>query len=129
MFSQLMTALKGNSANNQPLARRRFTRRHVDQCMSVINGKAYPVKDWSLGGLQVIADERDFALGQQADVTMKFRLRNDIMDIPHEAYVVRKSNGKVAFEFAPLTRKIRNSFQTVVDDYVSRQFAESQEQF
>ena len=60
------------------------------------------------------------------DVTMKCKLSEDVIDLPHQARVVRKTPHGVGFEFTPLTDNVRKGFQNVVDDYVSSKFAESQ---
>lgn len=121
-YSQLQT----DSAKTDAQTRRSHERRKCDQCVSIIDGKMYPVVDWSMGGFQITGDEKNFGLNQDLDITLKFRLNNSILDVPHQARVVRKSKGKIAFEFAPLTRNTRHSFQAVIDDFVARQFADSQ---
>lgn len=126
MFETFFSALRGDAVNDTADTRRRFSRRSCDRCVSVIGGKTYPVENWSLGGLMVYGDPRPFGVDDEIDVTMKFKLRNDIMAVPHKARVVRKSHDRVAMEFLPLTRQIRNRFQNVVDDHVAAQFADSQ---
>ena len=107
-------------------SRRKSTRRAADNCVSVINGKAYPVHNWSDGGMLVQADERMFTQGSPVEITMKFRLTGKIVDIPHRGRVVRKTRDRLAIQFEPLTRDITKKFKQVVDDYVTREFAESQ---
>lgn len=94
--------------------------------MGLIEGKIYPVQNWSLGGLQIRADERFFSLQDEFPVTLKFKLGETLKDVSHLARVVRKNNGFVAFQFAPLTRQTRSDFQAVVSDYMAAQFASSQ---
>ena len=53
--------------------------------------RADPVQDWSAGGMQITADERVFAIGQECVFTMKFKLRGEMMEIDHKAKVIRKS--------------------------------------
>lgn len=105
---------------------RRYPRRHVDACVAVIDGKTFLVEDWSLGGALISADERLFAVGQCVDITMKFKLREKVFKIEHRAQIVRKSHDQIAFAFEPLTQRIRRSFQRVVDDFVARDFVNSQ---
>ncbi|GJL84237.1 MAG: hypothetical protein DHS20C02_00120 [Micavibrio sp.] len=119
------SALKKKPDNDQIITRRRHARRECDRCVSVIGGKTYPVENWSMGGLQITGDDRMFSPGQKLDVTMKFKLRNNVIDIPHKMGVVRKTKGKISFEFMPLSQKISNNLQQVVDDYVAGKFAES----
>lgn len=129
MFANIFSSLKAENNNSEFSARRKYTRRTSDQCISVINGQSFPVENWSLGGLVIQGDERTFGLNDHIPITMKFKLSQKIIDIPHTARVVRKSRNKIAFEFAPLNRAIQNNFQTVIDDYVASQFAASQTQF
>lgn len=114
-------------ASNDPdmETRRKSPRRAADNCISVINGKAYPVHNWSDGGMLVHADDRMFSLSAPVEVTMKFRLSGRIMDIAHRGRVVRKMRDRLAIQFEPITRDIATKFQQVVDDYVTREFAES----
>ena len=107
-------------------SRRKSPRRMADNCVSMIDGKAYPVHNWSDGGLLVQADERLFAMAAPVDITMKFRLSGKIVDIPHRGRVIRKMRDRLAIQFDPLTREINQKFQQVIDDYVTREFMESQ---
>lgn len=126
MFGTLFTSLKAENSNEQAAARRRFTRRDCDKCVTEINGQIYPVENWSLGGFLIMADERAFGLKEDIESVMKFKLRDAIIDIPQRAHVVRKAKNKIAFEFEPISRVTRDRFQRVVDDYVASQFANSQ---
>lgn len=126
MFTGFFSSLIANNSNEQAKAQRRHTRRDCDHCVTLIDGKTYPVENWSLGGAQIQADERAFGIGEEIAITLKFRLSQKIVEIAHRARIVRKSRGMIAFEFAPLPQQIKNSFQNVVDDYVASRFAASQ---
>lgn len=126
MLQTLLSSLKSHSSNDKNLSRRRHPRRKSDRCVAVICGQAFPVEDWSPGGLLISADERLFGIGKDLEVTVKFKLRNTILDINHRGRVVRKGNYKVALEFEPLPQAIRRAFHQVVDDCVAREFANSQ---
>jgi hypothetical protein len=127
IFESLIAKLKsGMEASRNDVSRRRHTRRESDHCVGVIGGKTYPVENWSPGGVLIYGDSRAFSLNDEIDVTLKFRMRNDVLDVPHKAKVIRKSHDKVAFKFSPLTAQIRKNFQTVVDDYLAGEFADSQ---
>lgn len=126
MFANFFSSLRADNTNDQYAARRKYSRRESDQCVSVIDGKTYPVDNWSLGGLAIQADERMFGIDNEVSVVLKFKLSQKIVDVPHRARVVRKGRNRIAFEFKPLTQQIRNNFQNVVDDYVASQFAASQ---
>ena len=105
---------------------RQHPRRSDDRCVSIINGQMFPVENWSSGGMQIIADDRLFAMDQDCVFTMKFKLQGEIMEIDHKAKVVRKAPQKVSLQFLPLSKKAKDGFQKVVDDYVSQRFADSQ---
>lgn len=126
MFASLLSAVKTQPKNDQIASKRRYPRRETDKCVSMINGKIYPVENWSMGGVLIQGDSRPFGVDNEIDVVLKFKLRDDMMDIPHRARVVRKSKDKVAFEFLPISDQIKNSFQNVIDDFVAGQFADSQ---
>lgn len=126
MFGRFLSSLKKHSDNDEMPTRRRYSRRSCDHCVIMIAEKTYPVENWSLSGIKINGDDRMFTIGQELDVIMKFKLRNEILNIPHRAKVVRKVKSKIAFEFLPLTQKIRTRFQQVVDDYVAQKFADSQ---
>ena len=114
------------SSNDSEDSRRASPRRSADNCVSVIDGKAYPVHNWSDGGLLLQADERLFSLAAPVEVTMKFRLSNKILDIPHRGKVIRKTRDKLAIQFEPIGKDIQRKFKQVVDDFVTREFMESQ---
>ena len=76
----------------------------------------------------ITADERVFGVGQDCVFTLKFKLRDEIMEIDHKAKVVRKAPNKIGLQYLPLTKAVQTGFQKVVDDFVSQRFAESQEQ-
>lgn len=126
MIQTLISSLKADASNDRQNSKRRHPRRNVDRCAAVICGRTFPVENWSLGGILLQADERLFGKEQELDLTIKFKLRNNIVDIQHRGIVVRKSNGKVAIRFEPLSQAISRQFQQVIDDYVARSFADSQ---
>lgn len=127
MFGKILSGLMSSSKDEgDSVSRRRFARRSGDSCVTIINGKIYPVENWSMGGLLIAADDRLFAVEESFEMTMKFKLRDSILDISHTASVVRKSQSRVAMQFKPMTKAIRDNFQQVVDDFVSRNFIDSQ---
>lgn len=130
MFNSLFEALNQRGASNeQPddlSKRRRHTRRTVDKCVTMIGEKTYPVIDWSLGGVQITGDDRIFAMNDECEVVLKFKLSNELLEVQHKAKVIRKSKDRVALQFSDLTTPTRKKFQHVVDDYVAARFADSQ---
>jgi hypothetical protein len=126
MFNYLLSSLKAENSNEEYAARRKHARREADSCVTVIDGRTYPIENWSTGGLMIQGDERLFGVDDEYNLVLKFKLSEKIIDVPHRGRVVRKNRNKIAFEFKPLTQQIRNNFQFVVDDYVTSQFAQSQ---
>jgi hypothetical protein len=126
MFNSLLSAIRTNHDDDPVITRRRYERRGADKCISIINGRAYPVENWSLGGVLINGDSRPFGIDNEIDVTLRFKMRDRVMDVIHRGRVVRKSKDSVAFEFMPLTTQIKNNFQSVIDDFVAGQFADSQ---
>ncbi len=124
MFNRVVET-KNFQDNNIAIQKRKHIRRYDDRCVSVIDGQMHPVENWSNGGLLVTADERLFAIGQLCSFTLKFKLRDEIMEVDHKAKVVRKAPNKVALQFMPLTKKVQTSFQKIIDDYVTQRFVES----
>lgn len=126
MLQTLLASLKNNSSNDSEATRRRHPRRASDRCVVVIHGQTFPIEDWSAGGLALVADDRLFGANQHIEFTLKFKLRNTIIDVSHRGNVVRKGHQKVAIEFEPLSQTIRRKFQYVIDDRNAGEFANSQ---
>lgn len=126
MFGKIISSSEAENVTAATQRKRQHARRSDDRCVSIINGQMHPVDNWSTGGMLIAADERLFAIGQECTFTVKFKLRDEIMEVDHKAKVIRKVPNKIALEFLPLTKKSQSGFQKVVDDYVSQRFAESQ---
>lgn len=126
MFGTFLSGLNFAGLNDSVQSQRHHQRRACDPCISVVNGRAYPVENWSQGGLLLQGDGKMLGVGEDVTVTLKFRLRNTILNLDHTGKVVRKQGEKVAIRFMPLTERIRRGFQQVIDDYLTREFAESQ---
>lgn len=127
MLHSLIASLKSHSNDGTDQhVRRRYARREHDRCVAMIYGQTFPVRDWSLGGVQIAGDERLFGIGGQIEMTLKFKLRNTIIDVPVIGTTVRKGSGRVALAFGELHNQIRRSFQQVIDDCIAAEFANSQ---
>ncbi len=126
MFGKFFKKLKANNNNQNFATRRRFSRRSCDSSVAIIDGQIYPVENWSMGGIAINGDAREFGVNDTVYMTIKFKLSSHVLGLSHKARVVRKTTHRVAFEFAPLTNNFRKGLQSVVDDYVSSRFAESQ---
>lgn len=132
MLDKLMSALGLSSAAavtseaEDYSARRTFQRRQNDKCVSIVNGKTLPVLDWSPGGVRVFADTRTVSIGEEVDVTLKFQIQNQMVDINHRAQIVRKARDSFAVQFLPLTADIRTTFNQIIDNFNAADFAASQ---
>ena len=126
MFGKFASSLKRDESSSLSHKNRQHPRRGDDRCVGVVNGQMHPIENWSNGGMLITADERLFSIGQECVFTMKFKLRDEIMEVDHKAHVIRKTPGKIALQFDPLSQPVQSDFQKVVDDYVSRRFVESQ---
>jgi hypothetical protein len=127
MLESFLSTLRASASNDPDLTRRRAPRRDEDRCVAVICGQTFPVENWSFGGLLLQGEDRLFGDGQDIEVTLKFKLRNTILDVTHRARVVRKGNQKIALAFGAIGKTVARTMQQVVDDAVAREFARSQE--
>lgn len=107
-------------------ARRLYERRVTDTCVTQVGDDMYPVENWSQGGVLLGGEGKYLGFHQLYDLTLRFKLHDRILNIKHQARVVRKAGNKTAFQFLPLSQDIRNGFRQVIDDMVASQFAGSQ---
>jgi len=121
-----MRTLNAAKREEDFVQRRAHTRRETDKCVAVLNGQSVPVENWSLGGVLMNGDDRLFTVGQNVELTLKFKLHNMIMDITHYGRIVRKGSQKIAVAFEPIGLGTRRAFQHVIDDAVAGAFADSQ---
>ena len=126
MFNKIIGSLMGESEKAPIKSKREHARRTGDQCVSVVNGKMYPIQNWSHGGLLIAGDDRLFGVNDEQDVTVKFKLRDEVLDITHKAKIIRKGHGSIALQFLPLTNAVQSGFQKVMDDVLAQNFSESQ---
>jgi hypothetical protein len=129
MFGKILKVLNMNSAQdiaNDFESRRSFPRRTSDKCVGLVDGKAMPVLDWSPGGLRLFGDGRTYSIGQPVDVMLKFHMNDMLIEVKHQAQIVRKSSETFAVQFAPLSADIRKTFQHVIDNFNADEFATSQ---
>ncbi len=126
MFTSLARVLKTRDFENQASNRRIAPRREVDQCVGMIEGKNYPVENWSDTGILFAGNDKLFSIGEPKSIDLKFKLAEKVITVSHRGKIVRKAKNKFAIEFEPLTRDIQNKFQQIVDDFVTQEFADSQ---
>lgn len=109
--------MKSRVGNDLATPVSRAPRRDVDVSVCDIDGTAYPVTNWSASGVLIAADERLFAAGEKIDITLRFRLSDRILEIPHTGTVARKIKGAFALHFDPVPDITRRQFDTIIDDY------------
>lgn len=115
MIKSIVNKLQLDASNDSFTSKREHQRRQTDPCIIEINGKPMPVLDWSMGGVQVMTEDRLFGQGDQVDFTLKFKIDKTILDVEHKGYVVRKAEGRIALEFEPLDSSLRNRFTEIYD--------------
>jgi hypothetical protein len=126
MLSNILKKLQASVSNDDAGNRRASPRRVMDHCVGVVDGKTFPIVDWSNGGVLLTGDGKTIGLEDAKDVTLKFKLTDEVMSVQHRGRVIRKTKDKFAIRFEPLPRDIAHQFQQVIDDYVTREFASSQ---
>jgi hypothetical protein len=112
--------------SNEQQARRQHERRAIDTCVTEIEDRVYPVENWSHGGVLISGDSRYIGNDNVYDVTLRFKLRDRVLNVKQPARVVRQAGHKTAFQFMPLAEGTHKAFQQVIDDMVAGQFANSQ---
>ncbi len=126
MLENILDGLKINASNDDFDSRRNHERRTMDSCVAVIDGKAYPIKDWSNGGVLLVGDDRVFSMHDTKEIILKFKLADRVIDVTHTGTILRKGNNEFALQFSPLTNSVGSQFRMVIDDANARAFADSQ---
>ncbi|MCI5061300.1 MAG: PilZ domain-containing protein [Alphaproteobacteria bacterium] len=127
MLNDILDTLRINASNDDYTSRRTHERREMDSCVGIIDGKAYPVQNWSQGGVLLTGDDKSFTVDDEKEITLKFKLADRIMDVAHTGKVIRKSSNRFVLQFLPLSQQVGQRFQQVIDDYVAQEFAGSQQ--
>ncbi len=127
MLNEILDTLRISASNDDFDSRRAHERREMDSCIGIIDGKAYPIQNWSNGGVLLTGDDREFTVNENKTITMKFKLADRIMDVTHTGRILRKARDKFVLQFAPLTHDVNRRFKMVVDDYITQEFANSQQ--
>ncbi len=117
------TAKKTGSIDTAGAQRRIYPRRTADSCVAEIGDTTYPVLNWSESGILLGGDGRFIGDHTICPITIKFKMHDHIMNVRHQARVVRKAGDKTALQFLPLTPEVRRAFHQVVDDMVAAQMA------
>lgn len=99
-----------------PDSQRAHDRRTDDICICNINGRDYPVKNWSFGGMYLDTDGRLFCTQQNVYFTLKFRIGHRILNISHRAVIVRKNEYGLALQFDAPDQDILAGFEEVLQN-------------
>ena len=126
MFQQLMNSMKLTASNDDKDTRRAHERREQDHCIAVIDDVTFPIQNWSKGGILLQGDDRTFAVEDVKQVTIRFKMADRVMDVTHKGQIIRKGRDKFVIQFYPLTQNVDNQFNSVVNDYIAQEFANSQ---
>lgn len=126
MLKKWIENLTFTPSNDDEDMRRKYARRAADSAIVTIDGQSYGVENWSEGGVLLSGNEKTFGIDQPLNMIMKFKLNDRILEVPQDGRIVRKANNKFAVQFGALTQMASRSFKQVIDDAVTREFAESQ---
>tara|TARA_B100002019_G_C21232673_1_gene580977 strand:- start:1200 stop:1604 length:405 start_codon:yes stop_codon:yes gene_type:complete len=121
-----MKIMRRDNSGDDIIQKRRYERRSSDTCVGEINGRNYPIINWSNGGALIFADDRLFNQGEKITFKMKFRVRDRIISIPHAGEIIRKGALRIAIQFDEMNDAMRKALNHVIDDTAVREFADSQ---
>lgn len=126
MIREWIESLTFTPSNDDQDMRREHARRQADSAIATIDGRSYGVENWSEGGLLLSGDDKSFGVDQPINMVMKFKLADRVLELEQDGRIVRKTKNKFAVQFGPLTDMASRGFKQVIDDAVTRAFAESQ---
>jgi hypothetical protein len=121
MNEKVLNSLENAINDNTENTRRRFPRRSNDTCIASIDGVNHPVEDWSACGVLILADGRSFDATSTHHVVMKFKLQDNVTEIPVQAKIIRAGKTKIALEFFDVPKKIQTAFTKVIEDAAEEQ--------
>ncbi len=127
MFKKILNSLRSQASNDDVDTRRSSERREVDHCVGMIDGKIYPIKNWSQGGVLLAGTDQMLGVNDTKDVVLKFKLSNRVVDVQHRGKILRKNNEQFVLQFSPLTDQVTHRFKQIVDDYITQEFMHSQQ--
>lgn len=119
--------LIGLRSSNDIGTRRKHIRHDGVKAEIEVGGKAYGVKDWSLGGVSFeTSPYAGMSVGDKIQFTLKFKLAHEVVSIRQVGRVVRAAKLGMAAEFLPLSPEARRKFERVLDGLHAQRFLESQ---
>ncbi|PCI00692.1 MAG: hypothetical protein COB76_02975 [Alphaproteobacteria bacterium] len=126
-MKKVIETLTGAKNDNVDVQRRRFQRRAGDTCMITVEGRAYPVQDWSMSGVLFEADTRTFNEGASIPMTLRFRLGDAVSNVDVTGNIVRKNARYIATQFDPLSSLAQQTLHQVIDESANAQDAQTQQ--
>lgn len=126
MLAHMLSGFQTAPSNDDNIQKRKHTRRVGDKCVCLVDNMPYPIENWSMGGVLLRADSRSFQIGQEVSLVMKFKVRGEMVNIPVQGEVVRRTSDGVAFRFKNISSSVRHAFQNIISDVITLQFVDSQ---
>lgn len=129
MISKLLNklGLGDGSLNADIETRRRHARFAVPQADVEVGGRAYSLKDWSMGGIcfETPPDAR-LTQGDRVSFTLRFRFPHGTVTVEQQGRVVRAGRRGIAAEFAEPGPEERRDLERVLDGLHAQGFIQSQ---
>lgn len=126
MFERLIDSLKFTTSNDDQDTRRTHQRHNGGTCVAIIDDVTYQISNWSKGGIMIMGDDRPFGVYDVKNVIIRFKLDDKAVDIDLKAHVLRKGRDKLVLEFSPLSQNAERQFNFIMDDFMAREFMQSQ---
>ena len=119
--------LGDGSLNADINSRRKHIRYGAVQADVEVAGKAYSVRDWSVGGFsfETLPDARLLA-GDRVNFTLHFRFPHDTISVAQQGRVLRTGRKGIAAEFLGISPEARREFDLVIDGIHAQDFLQSQ---
>ena len=126
MIKKWIENLTFTASNDDQDMRRKHMRRESDTTVAQVNGKTYPVDNWSEGGILICADDKEFSIQDPIHMKLKFKLSDRMIEIEQFGTVLRKNFGRIAVQFSELSDVSSVQFKNVISDAVTQEFAATQ---
>jgi hypothetical protein len=129
MLNALLAKLGlGDGSHNADVdTRRKHIRYGAVQADVEVAGKAYSLRDWSMGGFsfETLPDSR-LLTGDRINFTLHFRFPHDTISVAQQGRVLRTGRKGVAAEFISISPEARREFVRVIDGIHAQGFLQSQ---
>lgn len=126
MIKKWIENLTFTASNDDQDIRRKHMRRESDTAVATIDGKTYPIDNWSEGGVLLCADDKEFGVKDAVHIQLKFKLSDRLIEIEQFGTVLRKNFGRIAVQFSDLSDNSSAQFKNIIADAVTQEFAATQ---